>query len=97
MCIISTLLEVNFSTSLLFPFLRLSLLEEWRGIRDEALSALSGIKGCIFVHASGFIGGNETQEGALNMARKTLRHRDNLSNGKSFTDPELIQVDSKEI
>ena len=88
---------VIFSTSLLFPLLRLSLLEEWRGIRDEALSALSGIKGCIFVHAGGFIGGNETREGALNMARKTLQHRDNLSNGKSFTDPELIQVDSKEI
>ncbi|XP_078362703.1 MYG1 exonuclease-like [Oculina patagonica] len=76
---------------------RLSLLEEWCGYRDEPLSALSGIKGCIFVHASGFIGGNETREGALEMARKTLQHRDSLSNGKSYTDPELIQVDSKEI
>lgn len=52
---------------------RLSLLEEWRGVRDEALSELSGIKGCIFVHASGFIGGNKTQEGALEMARRTLQ------------------------
>ncbi|XP_018534481.1 UPF0160 protein MYG1, mitochondrial isoform X2 [Lates calcarifer] len=52
---------------------RLSLLEEWRGIRDEALSELSGIKGCIFVHAAGFIGGNKTQEGALEMARRTLQ------------------------
>ncbi|XP_029946929.1 MYG1 exonuclease [Salarias fasciatus] len=52
---------------------RLSLLEEWRGVRDEALSQLSGIKGCVFVHAGGFIGGNKTQEGALEMARRTLQ------------------------
>ncbi|KAL0978881.1 hypothetical protein UPYG_G00177070 [Umbra pygmaea] len=52
---------------------RLSLLEEWRGVRDDALSELSGIPGCIFVHAGGFIGGNKTQEGALEMARRTLQ------------------------
>ncbi len=52
---------------------RLSLLEEWRGVRDEALSELSGIPDCIFVHASGFIGGNRTQEGALEMAKRTLQ------------------------
>ena len=52
---------------------RLSLLEEWRGIRDQALSDLSGIEGCIFVHASGFIGGNKTKEGALEMARRTMQ------------------------
>ncbi|XP_018597728.1 MYG1 exonuclease [Scleropages formosus] len=52
---------------------RLSLLEEWRGVRDEALSDLSGIPGCVFVHASGFIGGNRTKEGALEMARQTLQ------------------------
>lgn len=52
---------------------RLSLPEEWRGVRDEALSELSGIKGCVFVHAGGFIGGNKTQEGALEMARRTLQ------------------------
>ncbi|XP_067096107.1 UPF0160 protein MYG1, mitochondrial [Osmerus mordax] len=52
---------------------RLSLLEEWRGVRDQALSELSGIPGCIFVHAGGFIGGNRTQEGALEMARRTLQ------------------------
>ncbi|XP_070565461.1 MYG1 protein C27H6.8-like [Ptychodera flava] len=53
---------------------RLSLHEEWRGIRDDKLSELSGIDGCIFVHASGFIGGNKTREGALQMARKTLEN-----------------------
>ncbi|KAM4613512.1 MYG1 exonuclease [Polymixia lowei] len=52
---------------------RLSLLEKWRGVRDQALSELSGIKDCIFVHAGGFIGGNKTQEGALEMARRTLQ------------------------
>ncbi|XP_071795449.1 MYG1 exonuclease-like [Asterias amurensis] len=51
---------------------RLSLPEKWRGIRNEELSELSGIPGCIFVHANGFIGGNETYEGALQMARTSL-------------------------
>lgn len=36
---------------------RKALPQAWCGIRDEALSQLSGIPGCIFVHASGFIGG----------------------------------------
>ncbi|XP_026868250.2 UPF0160 protein MYG1, mitochondrial [Electrophorus electricus] len=51
---------------------RLSILEEWRGIRDDDLSQLSGIPGCVFVHTSGFIGGNKTKEGVLEMARRTL-------------------------
>ena len=58
---------------------RLSLLEEWRGVRDAALSELSGIPGCIFVHAGGFIGGNETRDGALEMARRTLKSRKNIA------------------
>ena len=40
----------------------------WRGVRDDALSELSGIPGCVFIHAAGFIGGNDTYEGALAMA-----------------------------
>lgn len=51
---------------------RLSLPEPWRGKRDEELSTISGIPGCIFVHASGFIGGNESYEGALQMANLSL-------------------------
>ena len=47
---------------------RKPLPEAWRGIRDDALSALTGIPGCIFVHAAGFIGGAETYEAALAMA-----------------------------
>jgi uncharacterized UPF0160 family protein len=44
----------------------------WRGIRDAELDALSGVDGCVFVHAAGFIGGNKTFEGALAMASKAL-------------------------
>ncbi|EKF30895.1 hypothetical protein MOQ_005279 [Trypanosoma cruzi marinkellei] len=44
----------------------------WRGLRDEELSKESGIDGGIFVHVSGFIGGNKTYEGALQMAVKAL-------------------------
>ena len=47
-------------------------LKAWRGIRDDALVKISDIQGSKFVHASGFIGGNATYEGALAMAKKTL-------------------------
>ncbi|KAA8893018.1 metal-dependent protein hydrolase [Sphaerosporella brunnea] len=51
---------------------RKPLPEAWRGVRDDALSEVSGIPGGIFVHASGFIGGNKSFEGALAMAKKAL-------------------------
>jgi len=54
---------------------RLSLPEEWRGLRDEALSSISGIPGCKFCHAAGFIGGNESYEGALKMAKMALARK----------------------
>lgn len=41
---------------------RKSLPEPWCGIRDEILSELTGIPGCIFVHANGFIGGHANYE-----------------------------------
>ena len=47
--------------------------EEWRGYRDEVLSNITGIDGCVFVHASGFIGGNKTKEGVIKMAEKALK------------------------
>ncbi|KAJ7092759.1 GAMM1 protein [Mycena epipterygia] len=47
---------------------RKALPEAWRGLRDDTLSAASGIEGCVFVHASGFIGGNKTKEGAMQLA-----------------------------
>ena len=59
--------------------LRVPLLEEWRGLRDEELSKCSQIEGSIFVHSSGFIGGNDSREGALQMAVKTLEASDKSS------------------
>ncbi|KAI3643450.1 hypothetical protein MP228_013005 [Amoeboaphelidium protococcarum] len=52
---------------------RKPLPESWRGLRDEALSQHIGIPGCIFVHAAGFIGGNATKEGTLQMAIKAVQ------------------------
>lgn len=49
---------------------RKGLPEAWRGVRDQELSKVAGVEGCVFVHASGFIGGNVSFEGALEMARK---------------------------
>lgn len=51
---------------------RKALPEPWRGIRDDALSELTGVPECTFIHASGFIGGNKTKEGALELAKKAL-------------------------
>lgn len=54
---------------------RLSLPEEWRGVRDENLAKIAGIEGCTFCHAAGFIGGNKTFEGAREMARVALQKK----------------------
>lgn len=51
---------------------RKALPEPWRGVRDDALSALTGIPGGVFVHASGFIGGATSYEAALKMAVASL-------------------------
>jgi len=51
---------------------RLALPAAWRGLRDKDLDEKAGISGCIFVHASGFIGGHATEQGALEMAKKAL-------------------------
>lgn len=52
---------------------RKPLPEAWRGVRDADLSKVAGIDGCVFCHAAGFIGGNKTYEGALEMARAGVR------------------------
>ncbi|XP_077243101.1 MYG1 protein C694.04c-like [Tasmannia lanceolata] len=44
----------------------------WRGLRDDVLSQEAGIPGCVFVHMSGFIGGNQSYDGALAMAKAAL-------------------------
>eukprot|EP00551_Chaetoceros_affinis_P010090 CAMPEP_0203673858 /NCGR_PEP_ID=MMETSP0090-20130426/14118_1 /ASSEMBLY_ACC=CAM_ASM_001088 /TAXON_ID=426623 /ORGANISM="Chaetoceros affinis, Strain CCMP159" /LENGTH=361 /DNA_ID=CAMNT_0050539593 /DNA_START=220 /DNA_END=1305 /DNA_ORIENTATION=+ len=51
---------------------RLSLPEHWRGVRDADLEKIAGIKGCTFCHAAGFIGGNKSYDGVLQMARVAL-------------------------
>ena len=51
---------------------RKSLPESWRGVRDEKLAEVCGVDGASFCHASGFIGGASTREGALTMAKKAL-------------------------
>ncbi|WZH43769.1 metal-dependent protein hydrolase [Fusarium acuminatum] len=51
---------------------RKPLPEAWRGFRDAELDGISGIDGCVFVHAAGFIGGNKTFDGAKQMALKAL-------------------------
>ena len=45
---------------------------EWRGVRDDDLVKVSGIDGATFCHATGFIGGNKTMEGAIKMAVASL-------------------------
>ncbi|KAL5115035.1 hypothetical protein ACEQ8H_007076 [Pleosporales sp. CAS-2024a] len=51
---------------------RKDLPDAWKGVRDEQLDQVSGVQGCIFVHAAGFIGGNKSFDGALAMAKKAL-------------------------
>jgi len=58
---------------------RLPLPEPWRGLRNEELSKLCQIPQCIFAHANGFIGGNNTMEGALAMADASLALAESLA------------------
>lgn len=51
---------------------RKPLPESWRGLRDQELDQVSGILGCVFVHASGFIGGNKSWDGVRKMAMKAV-------------------------
>ncbi|KAG8833008.1 hypothetical protein FRC18_004273 [Serendipita sp. 400] len=51
---------------------RKALPQEWRGLRDDTLSGITGVPGCIFVHASGFIGGAQTREAVEALARHAL-------------------------
>jgi uncharacterized UPF0160 family protein len=62
---------------------RKPLPETWRGVRDEDLDGVLAAEaenrglvrvpeGAIFVHASGFIGGHNTKDGAMAMAVRSL-------------------------
>ena len=52
---------------------RKPLPEAWRGLMDSVLSEVLGVKDCIFVHSSGFIGGHHSFDGALEMGLKALK------------------------
>ncbi|CAH0731437.1 unnamed protein product, partial [Brenthis ino] len=52
--------------------LRKPLNKDWWGVRDEELSRVSGVEGAVFCHSTGFIGGNASYSGALDMATKSL-------------------------
>ncbi|CAN1779255.1 MYG1 exonuclease [Linum perenne] len=52
---------------------RKALPAQWRGLRDADLSNEAEIPACVFVHMSGFIGGNQSYEGALAMAKAALK------------------------
>ncbi|KAI1773535.1 metal-dependent protein hydrolase [Hypoxylon cercidicola] len=54
---------------------RMALPEPWRGARDAQLDEVSGVPGGVFVHASGFIGGNQTFQGVKAMAAKAVAFR----------------------
>jgi uncharacterized UPF0160 family protein len=51
---------------------RRSLPQAWRGVRDDNLAAVTKIPGSRFCHAAGFIGGADSYEGALAMAKTAL-------------------------
>lgn len=55
--------------------MRHGLPEEWRGLRDEQLRRVTGVKDAVFVHPTGFIGGAESMEGALLMAEKAAQSK----------------------
>ena len=54
---------------------RLSLPPAWRGLRDAQLVAQCHIATARFVHAAGFIGGADTYEDAVAMARLALQQQ----------------------
>ncbi|CAG7920401.1 unnamed protein product [Penicillium olsonii] len=62
---------------------RKPLPESWRGVRDQDLDGVMAAEaekngqskipeGAVFAHASGFIGGHKTREGAMAMAERSL-------------------------
>lgn len=51
---------------------RVGLYEPWRGLEGKTLCQVSGIDGCRFVHADGFLGSNSTFDGAVQMALRSM-------------------------
>lgn len=70
---------------------RLPLPEEWRGLVNEKLSQVAEIPECIFAHHSGFIGGNSSYDGALQMARKALMMARETSASQAHSQPTAVE------
>ena len=51
---------------------RKALPEPFRGLRDDELSLKTGIDGCVFIHATGFIGGTLSFDASMKLARLSL-------------------------
>lgn len=51
---------------------RIKFPEEWCGLNNEALSAVSGIEDCVFCHLGGWFAVSKTKDGAVKMANKTI-------------------------
>jgi uncharacterized UPF0160 family protein len=51
---------------------RMQIKKEWCGLREEELQKASGVEDAIFVHATGFIGGARSFEGAVALAKNTI-------------------------
>lgn len=51
---------------------RRGLPEPLRGLRDDELSEKSGVPGCVFIHAAGFIGGAKSKDSVLQLAKMSL-------------------------
>ncbi|ORZ41385.1 metal-dependent protein hydrolase [Catenaria anguillulae PL171] len=51
---------------------RKPLASAWRGLRDDNLDKVTGVPGGVFIHASGFIGGHQTKEGAIKLAEMAV-------------------------
>lgn len=52
--------------------LRKPLPKSWCGLRGEELSTISGVQDCVFCHINGFIGGNKSRTGVIQMAENAL-------------------------
>lgn len=55
---------------------KVSLPKKWRGLRDADLAKVSGVRDAVFCHPSGFLGGAETREGAIQMAKLAIEKGD---------------------
>lgn len=56
---------------------RISVPDEWCGKRDEELQELTGIKDARFIHSGGFIGGTDSYEATLALAKKIIEYTEN--------------------